>query len=94
VASSVLLLFAMLPHVGGPLQDHVAKEKAARLYSATKGQAIKIKPADQQAHGGAKRVYVGGSESHMFNRLERIAFEDAPTTPVLGCTISQALQPR
>ena len=31
---------------------------------------------------------------NMFNRLEEIAFEDTPRTPVLGCQISSALQPR
>jgi hypothetical protein len=41
-----------------------------------------------------KRLWVGGTESNMFNRLEEIAFLDTPTTPVLGCQISSALQPR
>ncbi|CAI7996422.1 DNA polymerase subunit gamma-1 (Fragment) [Geodia barretti] len=38
------------------------------------------------------RVWRGGSESDLFNKLEQIATSDRPTTPVLGCTISRALE--
>lgn len=41
-----------------------------------------------------ERVWVGGSESHLFNKLENIALSDLPRTPVLGCCISKALEPR
>ena len=34
------------------------------------------------------------SESEMFNKLEQIAQSDNPRTPVLGCRISKALEPR
>ena len=32
------------------------------------------------------------SESDLFNKLERIALSDRQTTPVIGCTISRALE--
>ncbi|NWR69725.1 DPOG1 polymerase, partial [Centropus unirufus] len=39
------------------------------------------------------RVWVGGTESEMFNKLESIALSPSPQTPVLGCRISRALEP-
>ncbi|XP_061077488.1 DNA polymerase subunit gamma-1 [Conger conger] len=41
-----------------------------------------------------KRVWSGGTESAMFNKLESIAQSAEPSTPVLGCRISRALEPR
>ena len=38
--------------------------------------------------------WTGGSESFMFNALEKIANSEKPTTPVLGCRISKALEPK
>ncbi|XP_070541785.1 DNA polymerase subunit gamma-1-like [Ptychodera flava] len=35
-----------------------------------------------------------GSESEMFNKLESIALSEEPTTPVLECRISRALEPQ
>ncbi|XP_041965966.1 DNA polymerase subunit gamma-1 [Alosa sapidissima] len=40
-----------------------------------------------------KRVWGGGTESEMFNKLESIAHSPQPSTPVLGCRISRALEP-
>ncbi|XP_055011885.1 LOW QUALITY PROTEIN: DNA polymerase subunit gamma-1 [Boleophthalmus pectinirostris] len=40
------------------------------------------------------RVWFGGTESDMFNKLESIAHSSLPATPVLGCRISRALEPR
>ncbi|CAJ1057266.1 DNA polymerase subunit gamma-1 [Xyrichtys novacula] len=40
-----------------------------------------------------KRMWAGGTESHMFNKLESIAHSEQPATPVLGCRISRALEP-
>ena len=34
------------------------------------------------------------SESHMFNKLEQIATSPDPATPVLGCKITKALNPK
>ncbi|NXU50951.1 DPOG1 polymerase, partial [Turnix velox] len=39
------------------------------------------------------RVWAGGTESEMFNKLESIALSQSPQTPVLGCHISRALEP-
>lgn len=41
-----------------------------------------------------RRLWVGGTESHMFNKLEEIAQSETPQTPVLNCRISRALEPR
>ena len=38
-------------------------------------------------------VWDGGTESHMFNRLEAIAQEECPRTPILHCSISRSLIP-
>uniref|UniRef100_A0A3Q3X4M6 DNA polymerase subunit gamma-1 n=1 Tax=Mola mola TaxID=94237 RepID=A0A3Q3X4M6_MOLML len=40
------------------------------------------------------RLWAGGTESDMFNKLESIAHSAQPATPVLGCRISRALEPR
>ncbi|XP_039261727.2 DNA polymerase subunit gamma-1-like [Styela clava] len=39
------------------------------------------------------RVWDGGMESEMFNRIEKIAKNMCPSTPVLGARISTALEP-
>ncbi len=41
-----------------------------------------------------ERTWVGGTESHLFNKLESIATSAMPRTPVLGCCISKALEPK
>nr|CAG4650726.1 EOG090X00SQ [Simocephalus serrulatus]SVE94067.1 EOG090X00SQ [Simocephalus serrulatus] len=41
-----------------------------------------------------RKVWSGGTESHMFNKLEEIAQSATPKTPVLHCRISRALEPR
>lgn len=41
-----------------------------------------------------KRLWSGGTESDMFNKLESIAQSAQPATPVLGCRISRALEPK
>ncbi|XP_048418608.2 DNA polymerase subunit gamma-1 [Stegostoma tigrinum] len=40
-----------------------------------------------------RRVWSGGTESEMFNKLESIATSQFPRTPVLSCCISRALEP-
>ncbi|XP_062847248.1 DNA polymerase subunit gamma-1 isoform X2 [Trichomycterus rosablanca] len=40
-----------------------------------------------------RRVWTGGTESEMFNKLESIAHSEQPATPVLSCRISRALEP-
>nr|CAG4646028.1 EOG090X00SQ [Macrothrix elegans] len=39
------------------------------------------------------RMWIGGTESHMFNKLEEIALSESPETPVLKCRITRALEP-
>ncbi|KRZ68086.1 DNA polymerase subunit gamma-1, partial [Trichinella papuae] len=39
------------------------------------------------------RLWAGGSESDLFNALEKIARSPQPRTPILGCRISRALEP-
>lgn len=41
-----------------------------------------------------RRLWSGGTESDMFNKLESIAHSAQPATPVLGCRISRALEPK
>nr|CAG4651578.1 EOG090X00SQ [Triops cancriformis] len=55
-------------------------------------QAISLTrlPTDQLT---SRRLWVGGTESPMFNKLEEIAQQEEPVTPVLGCRISRALEP-
>ncbi|KAG9489148.1 hypothetical protein GDO78_005249 [Eleutherodactylus coqui] len=41
----------------------------------------------------SRKIWTGGTESQMFNKLESIAMSPSPSTPVLGCRISRALEP-
>ncbi|XP_068131310.1 DNA polymerase subunit gamma-1 [Hyperolius riggenbachi] len=41
----------------------------------------------------SRKIWTGGTESEMFNKLESIAMSSSPSTPVLGCHISRALEP-
>lgn len=62
-----------------------AKKTAERLYVATKGQKSKSEALD------LKSFWRAGSESIIFNRLEELASQEVPRTPVLGSAITQAL---
>ncbi|ODV94731.1 hypothetical protein PACTADRAFT_50596 [Pachysolen tannophilus NRRL Y-2460] len=64
------------------LPNEKATEIARNLYSATKGKT------GIYSHG---KIWYGGSESIVFNRLEKLAEQDAPKTPVLGAGITSAL---
>ncbi|KAI8968551.1 DNA polymerase family A-domain-containing protein [Mycotypha africana] len=66
-----------------------AKRRAADLYSNTKGDK-----EHYQKNPFKRPFWHGGSESYMFNALEDIALSKEPKTPVLGCTITDALKPR
>ena len=61
------------------LTEEQAARKARDIYRQTKG------------HKSGDR-WIGGTESHMFNRLESIARGKDPATPVLGCRVSRALE--
>lgn len=61
-----------------------AKEKAKTIFKETKGV---------RKNFGRRVFWNGGTESATFNKLEEIASSTEPRTPVLGCRISQALEP-
>ena len=63
------------------LTEDEAKRKARDIYQQTKGVRKLGK-------------WMGGTESFMFNCLEEIARRECPTTPVLGCRVSRALESR
>jgi DNA polymerase gamma 1 len=66
-----------------------AERVATELYESTKGQKSKSKAIN---HG--RPFWKGGTESVVFNKLEKIAEQDIPRTPVLGCAITEALMQR
>ncbi|XP_069767303.1 DNA polymerase subunit gamma-1 isoform X2 [Narcine bancroftii] len=67
-----------------------AEERARQMYAATKG----IRRSNgAKWHVVKQRVWSGGTESEMFNKLECIATSPCPRTPVLDCCISRALEP-
>ncbi|KAG2204413.1 hypothetical protein INT47_005204, partial [Mucor saturninus] len=71
------------------MEIEAAKLRALDLYSNTKGEK------EHSVHNPFKRKFWhGGSESYMFNALEDIALSKEPRTPVLGCSITDALKPR
>ncbi|CAO3673026.1 unnamed protein product [Rhizopus stolonifer] len=66
-----------------------AEKRALELYSNTKGEKEHSK-----TNVFGRPFWHGGSESYMFNALEDIALSKDPRTPVLGCSITDALKPR
>jgi len=80
------------------LSQTEANKKARKLFLATKGRRVRIqnKPVNDvdEDKEGTVTEWQDGSESHMFNMLERIACSPEPRTPVLDCMISKALEPR
>lgn len=65
-----------------------ANRIASKLYEATKGVKARVKGFD------VKQFWRGGSESVVFNRLEELAEQNTPRTPVLGAAITEALTKR
>ncbi|KAJ1568470.1 DNA-directed DNA polymerase gamma mip1 [Cladochytrium tenue] len=78
-AHSVQLLLKSRP----TLDRAEAVEVVSELLRRTRGY---------RSRRNAGTIWVGGSESHMFNMLEAIA-DKQPVTPVLSCTIPDALLP-
>lgn len=68
------------------LPDEDAQNIANQLYENTKGKIQRSKIF--------KKFWFGGSESILFNKLESIAEQDEPRTPVLGCGITFSLMKR
>lgn len=78
------------------LTSKEAAQKAKTMYAATKGVKTpvpEIVDGQEVIVKDSRRIWKGGSESHMFNKLEDIALSEQPRTPVLGCRISRALEP-
>ncbi|XP_054169229.1 DNA polymerase subunit gamma-1-like [Oppia nitens] len=77
-----------------------AKEKAKKIFIETKGKRRTIKSKVENRNENednkdvTRRQWFGGSESHMFNKLEEIAESYEPKTPVLECRISRCLEPK
>ncbi|KAF8933934.1 DNA-directed DNA polymerase gamma mip1 [Dissophora ornata] len=69
-----------------------AKQRATNLYAATKG--IKEAKATEYELVTDRPFWHGGTESYMFNGLERTATAEDPRTPALGCGITDALKPK
>lgn len=65
------------------LTDEEVKKVANNLYENTKGKKRRSKIFEQ--------FWYGGSESILFNKLENIAEQAVPRTPVLGCSITSSL---
>ncbi|ODQ64564.1 hypothetical protein NADFUDRAFT_60318 [Nadsonia fulvescens var. elongata DSM 6958] len=57
-----------------------------KLYESTKGKKRK------GLNGNNRPLWTGGTESIVFNRLEDIADQDFPRTPVLGAAVTDALK--
>jgi DNA polymerase gamma 1 len=71
------------------ISDVDAQRLGADLYESTKGQKLKSKVLNN-----GRAFWRGGSESVVFNKLEAIAEQDIPRTPILGCAITEALMQR
>ncbi|KAJ3634475.1 hypothetical protein Zmor_016447 [Zophobas morio] len=80
-----------------------ADEKAHDLYKSTKGHKVMctVKYDSERfselyvwraAGGCSSLLWVGGSESHMFNSLEQVVNSTYPRTPFLGSGISNMLK--
>lgn len=65
------------------LTEDEAKQTATLLYENTKGKIKRSRIF--------KKYWFGGSESILFNKLEAIAEQETPMTPILGCSITSAL---
>jgi DNA polymerase gamma 1 len=71
------------------MELEAATQRAIDLYSSTKGEK------EHSVRNPFKRTFWhGGSESYMFNALEDIALSKDPRTPILGCSITDALKPK
>ncbi|KAF9355053.1 DNA-directed DNA polymerase gamma mip1 [Mortierella sp. NVP85] len=68
-----------------------ALKRAADLYAATKG--TKDKRPDYELVTD-RPYWRGGTESYMFNSMEKTATSEDPRTPALGCAITDALKPK
>lgn len=79
---------SLLKKFNPSITDEKAMEVAKTLYAETKGNTSFFKFPETEEK---VKVWYGGSESVVFNRLEHIAEQDNPKTPVLGAGITAAL---
>ncbi|KAG0259344.1 DNA-directed DNA polymerase gamma mip1 [Actinomortierella ambigua] len=82
----------LLQQFNPTMEASEAKKKAVTLYAATKG--IKEHKELDFSLVTDRPFWHGGSESYMFNSLERTATAQDPRTPALGCGITDALKPK
>lgn len=75
------------------LTEEEAKEKAKKIFAQTKGTKKKNFTRNEYDELVITRKWSGGTESHMFNKLEAIATSETPETPFLGSRVSRALEP-
>lgn len=68
------------------LSKEEATRSAKQLYSATKGERVHSPRPPFE-----RKLWYGGTESHVFNKLEDVAAASDPRTPALGCGITAAL---
>lgn len=73
----------LLKRFNHSLTAEEASKIARKLYESTKGKTKRSKIF--------KKFWYGGSESILFNKLESIAEQEEPRTPVLGCGITASL---
>lgn len=71
---------ALLKQFAPGVTDKEAAHLAGELYKSTKGKKIY-----------SLQKYSGGTESILFNKLEEIATQELPETPILGAIITKAL---
>ncbi|KAK9239997.1 DNA polymerase family A-domain-containing protein [Lipomyces kononenkoae] len=69
------------------MSEDEACKTATKLYESTKGMRARRGPKTFRRGP----FWFGGTESLMFNKLEEIANQEIPRTPVLGCAITEAL---
>ena len=81
---------SLLKKFNPSISDEKADEVAKTLYAETKGKTSVVKVPFNKGEEKVK-IWYGGSESVVFNRLESIAEQDDPKTPVLGAGITAAL---
>lgn len=77
---------SLLKNFNPTLTEKECQERAKNLYMETKGQTLSI-----SLDGVKRKIWYGGSESVLFNELERIANLEEPKTPVLKAGITRAL---
>lgn len=82
---------SLLKKFNPSITDEEADKVAKTLYAETKGNTSVIKTPTNTGGDDKVKIWFGGSESVVFNRLENIAEQDDPKTPVLGAGITAAL---